>query len=241
MKNPLLLASLALAVSVPGLTRADASADRAYHQYRQEATEPTYHLAKIKKLIRKYNLQHGDKLVMPDAQYNSLTNQEKFTYAMIHGEDEDQNCDAMPSITNEQSKIFAHPLGAFNDAQAWNDRQRDFLHKHRGTAIALLRSTIKSRQRVGVNLKAAILELDAYELIPDMLSIYKRDRKDGDILTICMLLMKDGGFKPFVASVTYKKLYGDENTSYKAYINGNRANQDLEISRAMAYFRSRRS
>jgi hypothetical protein len=50
-----------------------------------------------------------------------------------------------------------------------------------------------------------------------------------------MLLMKDNQYPPFLASVSYKKLYGDEN-NYQAFLQFNPANEELIIKRATEYF-----
>jgi hypothetical protein len=159
---------------------------------------------------------------------------------MIHGEIQTQNCDGMPATLGEEAKIFGHPVGPWGEEQAWGDRQTAFLHKNRTKVIGLLRSTMRSRERVGANLKKAIVELHAYELIPDMVSIFNRDKKDNDILSVFFLLMKDGKYKPFLASATYHKLYADEDASYKAFVVANPENKQLTISRATAYYKSRK-
>jgi hypothetical protein len=234
MKKRLLLLSLFAAA----VACAQAAPRQSYHEYRLAATEPTYGLAKVKRLASKIKIDSEDNHRMSDEQYNSLSFKEKFTYTMVHGEDMSQNCDAMPTIVGEDKKIFPFPPGAFNDEARWSERQTKFLHNNRKQVIGLIRSTIRQKQRVGVNLKQAIVEINAYELIPDLISIYSRSRKDHDILTVLMLLMKEGKYKPFLASSTFTKFYG-ENANYQAYSEANRANQKLVISRAMGFYRQK--
>ena len=245
------LAALSLLVStVPvalshqaptGVTKASA----AYHESRFTETAPVYALAKVRKLIKgikptKINDDESS-LALSAKVFEGLSVQAKFTYCMIHGEVSTQNCDMMPAIVGEENKIFARIPGAFDSEQSWSDRQTSFMEKHRETLIDLIRATIKSQHQVGVNLKHAILELDASSLIPDLVAVYKQThQRDNDILTVCCLLMKSGKYKPFVTSQSYRKLYGDENASYKSYIEGNDANKALTIQRAMAFYKTRK-
>lgn len=209
-----------------------------YREYRYEMTEPSYGLAKVKAMIKKLKPDSDDAKKLTQKAYDSLSFEEKFTYTMIHGEDADQNCDAMPGIKDEEKKIFGYIPGNFGDEAMWSDRQRDFLKKNRTKVIGLLRKTIKSKQRIGVNLKHAIQEINAFELIPDMIAVYKVKRYDQDILTLFMEMMKEDNFGPFVKSQSYEKLYG-EHSNYRGYIEANSANQKLVMERAMAYYNSK--
>lgn len=215
------------------------AASRAYHEYRLQMTEPAYGLRKVKAMIAKIKPtgEAGDDREMPVKQFNRLSVPEKFTYCMMHAEDFSQNCDPMPVLVDEQKKIFGYLPDAFNQT-TWSQKQQDFLHHNRSKVISLLRSTIHAKHRVGGNLKQAIVELKAYELIPDMVQVYNRDHKDQDIITVLMLLMSDGNYAPFLKSATYKKLYGD-NSNYQGFVMANRENEKLEIDRAMGYYRSR--
>lgn len=214
-------------------------ATRRYHQYRFTNTEPSYGLAKVKALVRKIKQDGEDNRRLPSGLFNSLSSAEKFTYCMIHAEDMNQNCSAMPWIDGEQHMVFAYPAPAFDQEEAgWSRRQRDFLNSHRGAILRMLKSTMREKHRAGANVKAAILEMNAYELIPDLVAVYNRDHKDQDILTVLQLLMKQGRYQPFLSSTTYEKLYG-EKASYQASIEANPANQKLVIQRATAFYRSR--
>ena len=238
----LLLAIVASKAVAQDVKASDVSpATKRYHEYRQAATEPTYGLAKVKALLKATSATKGDEMdskVLPSAAWNRLTTPERFTYCMLHGEVSSQNCDAMPWIVDEEHKVFAYPPSFHDGEESWSDRQRAFLSGHRSAVIGLLRSTIREKRRVGVNLKAAIVEIHANELIPDLVSAYDRDRKDNDLLSVLMLLMKDGKDKPFLASITYRKLYGPK-ASYQAFIVANDANQKLMVQRAMAFYHRR--
>lgn len=219
----------------PGLT----AASKAYRKFRLQNSTPTYGLTKVEAAIKRLKPGQEGEAPLSDKVYNSLSTAEKFTYTMLHGEAFDQNCEGMPGVLDEEHKSFAYIPGLFDDEEAWSPRQKKFLHDHRSQVISMLRATIKAHDRVGLNLKHAVIELEAKELIPDLVDAYRPSDRDNDILTVLFLLMKDGKYKPFLVSATYQKLYADEASSYKSFIMANTANQRLTIDRAMAYYRAR--
>jgi hypothetical protein len=158
---------------------------------------------------------------------------------MIYGEVSSQNCDAMPTFVDEEKHIYAYPPGAFQDERGWSDAQMAEIKRNRNAFLPLLQQTIL-KGKIGCNLKQAILELEAFELIPTMCEVYKRKRYDHDILSVMMILMKEGKFKPFLESASYKKLYADEESSYQSFLVANKENQDLIMSRATAFYASKR-
>jgi hypothetical protein len=211
---------------------------RKYAVFRNSSTEPTYGLAKVKALVAKVKEDQDYNRRLSEKAFNALSFEEKFTYVMIHGEDFSQNCDMMPQIVDEHKKIFAFTPSPFYEEATWSDRQTGFLKNNRTKVIGLVRNTIKSRGRAGANLKQVIIQLSAVELIPDLVALYNRDHKDHDILTVFMNLMVDAKYKPFMATPTYKKMYADENTSYKEFLMATPANQKLVIGQATAFYKS---
>lgn len=214
------------------------AATKRYHDARFRVTEPTYGLAKVKGLVKGIKPDGEDNERLSQAAYDHLTTPEKFTYAMLHGEDMSQNCDAMPWIVDEEKKLFAYPPPIFGGDAAWSKRQMAFLTGHRTEVVRLLRSTMRAKGQVGANLKATIITLRANELIPDLLAVYNRDHYDGDILSVLMILMNDGKYEPFLKSETHRKLFGPD-ANYGSYILANEANRKLMAERAMAFYRTR--
>lgn len=186
------------------------SESRKYNRFRHQGVEPTWGLAKIKAVVKGLKEDEDMNRRVSDRIFNSWSLEEKFTYTMIHGEDFSQNCDVMPEIQDEHKKVFAYFPGAFYDHAAWSERQRNFMQKNRTKVVDLINKTIVAKKRVGNNLKNAILELNAVETIPAMAAVYNRDKKDHDILTLMMLLMRESKYQPFLRSSAYKKLYGSE-------------------------------
>lgn len=214
------------------------ASSQAYHEYRQKTTIPPYGLAKIKKLINGivYLEGEGDNGTsgLSNKTYMALSLREKFTYHMIHAEVSSQICDASPPILDEDKKIFGNLPDAFNEA-AWSERQENFLMSNRDSVLALIKASVSRTNRVGLNYKAAIVQVNGRELIPFLIETYKRGQKDYDILTVLMLLMKKGEYKPFMTSASFVKLYGSKST-YLSFIDHNKANEELIINRATAFY-----
>ena len=237
------LLSILLVIATVGSVLAQAeipttsAVSKQYRHYREAISMPTYGLAKVKGLIKKIKSDKEDNMRLSDKVYGSLTVEERFTYTMIHGEDSSQNCDFMMPVTDEEKKIFGFWPDAFGGESVWSDRQRQFLANNRTKVIELMRATMKLRERAGANIKDAVLELNANELIPDLIAVYKIKRKDHDILTALMILMKEGQYPDFINSASFTKLYG-ENSNYKGFLEANAANQQLIMDRAMAFYKS---
>jgi hypothetical protein len=206
-----------------------------YSELRVKLTRPPYGLENILVMIKKIKSDEESNRALNVADYNSLTLREKFTYNMIHAESYSQNCDAMPAQKNEDQKIFAYLPDAFGE-YAWSERQTKFFSGNRDSVIQFMRESMGRTKRAGINFKQAMLEINAREMIPDIIATFRAGKvKDLDLLTVLMNLMKDNEYEPFLVSGSYKKLYAAE-TSYKSYLNDVKSNEDLIIKRAMDFY-----
>lgn len=233
----LCLASISLSVyAQPEEEFREASKEsQAYHKYRLHLTTPAHGLEKIHLLIKKQVMEDEENnLVLKDAVYNSLSAREKFTYNMIHGETYSQICDAMPPIQDEQTKIFGYLPDVFNE-YTWSERQVEFFTSNKDSVMQWIKVSVAKSNRIGINYKQAILEMKANEMIPFLIKTYLVTRKDHDILTLMMLLMKENNYEPFAKSPSFDKLYG-ENSSYLGHLAYNKANEDLIIKRASEFY-----
>lgn len=211
-----------------------------YRVYRETPSKPVFGLSKIEALIKKHKLNvDGDDSKLPDSVYKSLTTSERFTYHMLHGEAYAQNCDAMPVYADEEKRIWGFPPSAFNNERAWSEEQLKTIKANRKAFLPLVVKTMNTRQKLGCNLKQVIIDLNAVELIPDLCAFYKKKRYDHDILSVLMILMKEGKYEPFLKSQSFKKLYSEE-ASYQAFLVANRENQDLIMSRANDFYKQTR-
>ena len=209
---------------------------QSYHDYRHRLTVPPYGILKVRALLPKIKSDEEDNEALSTKDYESLSLREKFTYHMIHAESYSQNGNYVPPPKNEVAKIFAYIPDAFEEF-AWSERQTKFLSINRDSVIALMKESMSRTKKAGINFKQAILEVNAKEMVPDIIAIYKANTtvKDLDLLSLLMLLMKDNEYEPFLLSGSYKKLYA-EDTSYKSYLNYSKGNEELIIKRATDFY-----
>lgn len=244
-----LFLALGIITSIPVFAQEDnqkwveaSAASQAYHASRFKNTTPPYGLAKVKALIAGIKSKGGDGdiyfNVLSPKSYQSLSLQEKFTYHMIHAEVSSQNCDVPTPILEEDLKIFGSLPDAFDEAN-WSERQLNFLISNRDAVLSLISESVNRSKKVGLNYKIAIEYVNGWEVIPLLISTYKIDHKDHDILTVLIQLMKKNDYQPFMTSATYVKLYGSKST-YTSFINYNQANEDLIINRAEAFYNERK-
>ncbi|MBN9381977.1 MAG: hypothetical protein J0H74_14515 [Chitinophagaceae bacterium] len=208
---------------------------QAYHAYRTKITRPPYGLEKILALIKATKGDEEDNVALSPKTYEGLSFREKFTYNMVHGESYAQNCDAGFANINEEKKVYAVLPGAFEE-EYWSSRQEKFFENNHDSVVALMTASIGRTHRVGVNFKRVIADINATEMIPLLISTYNIEKKDHDLLTVLMLLMLNNKYQPFLASVSYKKLYADKETRWKTYLNFNSANEALIIQRATDFY-----
>jgi len=217
----------------------------AYREFRAQPSVPPYGLSKVKALIAKIKPQSDEDnsdmgiSPLPQKEYDALSLREKFTYTMIHPEMYAQNCAIFVPQTNEDQKIFGYLISWMNE-ETWSDRQLQFLLQNRDSAMAIIKESVTRSKRMGVNYKDALVEINAWEMIPFLISYYRENKKDKDVLTTLMLLMKKGNYADFIKSMSYKNLYSVE-SNYESSMSFNKANEDLTIQRAQAYFNSKKA
>jgi hypothetical protein len=210
---------------------------KAYNAYRMVKTEPSYALAKIKKIAKGLKQDKYDETKVTKKQWDAFSLKEKFTYCMIHQESFSQNCDAEPPVEEEQKKIFAYIPDLDYEADLSN-RQTDFLKKNKDSVLAWIKETATAKKRVGLNLKEAIIVSSLKQAIPFLVEFFNTAKKDGDILTTLLMLMENGKYKPHLQSQMREKLYGSSG-SWPRFVNFNKANTELILKRAMEYYNAK--
>jgi hypothetical protein len=216
--------------------------DEKGYELRTKMTIPPYGLTKIKTLISSITFKEdpegssdGGLEAISTLQFNGLSLKEKFTYVMIHAELSQQNC-AIPEYQNDlQKRIFGQLETGFNEA-SWSQRQADFLLENRDSVLKLIQESVGRSKWMGINYKEAILEMNAWNMIPFIITYVKNTPQDKDALTLLMLLMKRGEYEEFLNSASYQKLYGTD-VGYYSYLNYNKANEDLICERANRYYK----
>lgn len=217
--------------------------DLAYRELRAKLSIPPYGLNKVKSLIKKIAYAPSDEgdagiSALSTSQYNGLSLREKFTYTMIHPEAYSQNCAIFVYSKDEHKMIYSY-LISWMDETTWSERQVNYLRDNRDSVMQIIQESVDRSKRMGVNYKDALVEIDAWEMIPYLINYYKTNKKDVDVLTTLLLLMKQGEYTPFLQSASYTKLYGSD-YNYERYINFNQANESLILERAMGYYDQQR-
>lgn len=205
----------------------------------EELTVPPYGLDKIKALVAKIPVIEGEGdggiEALTEKTYAALSVKEKFTYNMVHPETYSQICDPLPAHPDEANRIYATLPDTYGEFD-WSERQVNFFKNNRAEVAQL----IKEQPTIKSNLKEAIVEMNATELIPYLIDLYKKDKKDHYILTVLLQLMKNNNYPEFVNSSGYKKLYrepkNEEDYMTAFYLNYNKANEDLIIQRATNFY-----
>jgi hypothetical protein len=220
--------------------KAPAPVSRVYHQYREYTTTPPYGIEKVRQLIKAKTARREEDNdtgmdSLPPKLYRALSLREKFTYNMIFGESFYQNCDIDEPVPDEEKKIFGELPRLFSE-EGWSNRQLDFFKENKDSVMALMIESIGRAKRVGLNYKHAIVEINAMSMIPLLIDMYNLQKKDHDILTVLMLLMRDNKYPPFMASASYTKLYAGKDSYYSSSLVFNPANEALIIQRAMDFY-----
>lgn len=205
----------------------------------EELTVPPYGLEKIKALVARIPTIEGDGdggiEALTEKTYAALSLKEKFTYNMVHPETYSQICDPLPAHPNEADRIYATLPDTYGEYD-WSERQVNFFKNNR----AGLAQLIKEQRTFKSNLKEAIVEMNATELIPYLIDLYNKEKKDHYILTVLLQLMKNNNYPEFVNSSGYKKLYREPKTEEEYmtafYLVYNKANEDLIIQRATNFY-----
>ena len=209
----LLVSCLCFSVGVAKSQDDLTSATKSYEKYRRLVIEPKIGLKKVKMLIKSTKRDRDENLRISDGAWNGLTTQEKVSYCLLHCEDYAQMCDAMPPIPGSEKLIESFFPDAFDEA-SYSKRQVDFIEENEDAMLGTIRQLIKEKKRVGLNLKQALYQINSYKIVPDLLAAYQADSRDHDILTLLMILMKEGNFQAFKSSKIYEDFYG-ENANYR--------------------------
>ncbi|WP_312789743.1 hypothetical protein [Sphingobacterium sp.] len=219
--------------------------DPAAIELRSKITIPPYSLDKVKALIAKIISEEDKETTdaginaISAVDFKKLSLREKFTYTMIHAELYAQNCAIPEYQTQVNKKIFGTLLDGFNESY-WSQRQTDFLQENRDSVMKLIQESVVRSKRMGVNYKHAIVEINGWQMIPFITDYAKKTPGDKDALTLLLLLMKRGEYGEFIKSSSFKKLYGEQ-SNYYSYLNYNKENEALIISRALKYYEEKKS
>jgi len=204
--------------------------DQRYQADRFRMSTPPFELEKVRGLIKKYTKKDDfgwQEIKIPQSTFDSLSFAGKFTYCMINPEAYSQVCAILPPDSNVRTKIYAH-LPFRTEGATISDRQYKFLQSDREAMIGLLKRSIRDSSFIGMNYKNLIISLEAYELIPILVSNYKK-WKDRDLLTVLIKLMQQQKFTPYINSGLEKQLQENTTRYFHAHIPFTTENETLII------------
>lgn len=236
-----LLASLSPAQN-PRPSQKDIDAALAYHAYRQRTTEPPFNLAKVKALVASGQTAHLTSSpradigkTLPEAKFNKLSLEEQFTYNMLYPETWSQNCIGRGAEIHEANRIYRRAPVEFDAAYFWSEKQIKWFRSHRREVVGFLRRTIAARHDAGSNVKQAIVQIQGYELIPELIDLFRNNRKDKDLLSTMVTLMDNGKYKPFQTSDIGIKMVSPK-AHAREPLAATKTNEDFILSQAKAYY-----
>ncbi|MFU1858292.1 hypothetical protein BWD42_13385 [Sphingobacterium sp. CZ-UAM] len=221
------------------------SKDSLYYAMRERASIPPFGLKKVQDLVKQRLKSLPDEaLVDYDAgisrtNFDKLSFEEKFTYTMIYPEIYSQACAERMFVFEPQKKIFGHLLFVYNGV-FWSERQLRFMKDNKKRIIDLIRNQASRNRSLGLNYKTALIEIDGWESIPFLISFYKKNPKDKDILTTLLQLLKKSDLEGFEQSKIYNTLYGAD-THYDSCINFSSANEAYIIESAKTLYNKRQN
>ncbi|TWP22734.1 hypothetical protein ETU08_11000 [Apibacter muscae] len=215
-----------------------------YSEYKSLSFIPTYKFSKISKLLAKSGIKNisnnGSEnkivpVILSDEDFNQLSFKEKFTYVMAYPENLNKNIILNTSL-DRNDKINAH-LPYHDQDIIWSIREIDFLRNNRNEVLKLIKENSLKQPNIGLNFKLILRELNATEMIPFLISSFKKsDKKDYEILTLLMLLVKDNNYFPFMKSNICYHLYIQNKDSNEMYLDILESNVGYILSTAKNYY-----
>lgn len=143
----------------------------------------------------------------------SFTLKEKIIYCIYFPETYNQICDI---IEDHKAKFIYPYIDSDHFEHETSDRQLKILRDNRDSVIRYISLCFKSSESITNSEIWFLAQLNAYECMPDLLSLFSKN-SNNEILTYCMLLMKKDKFEQFLKSKEYKGLYAKTSKSKELY------------------------
>lgn len=219
--------------------------DLNYYNKREKLTYPSYGFQKIKnltkapldKIPKDYLVSDWD-ISISDKDFQELSTAEKFTYCLIHPEMYSQNCAEPIYFKNPQTKIFTGFM-SYYPSQYWSDRQMKFFKDKRKECLGLFEQTLKEKKHFGMNLKGFLIEINAWEEIPELIAYYKLHPTDNDVLTILLRIMEQSSYQGLRKTPFYTKLFENEDF-FTRWIPANKSNVNKILSLAEQFYQTKK-
>jgi hypothetical protein len=161
------------------------------------------------------------RLLLTSVLFRNMTLHERFIYNIIRPRRYTQNCtlhvaylaNGTATSVKPAKRLYAQ-LPVPGSEYTWGDEQLSFFRDNRDSTLAWIREDIQRTRLVGLNYKTVLVEVNAVELIPDLLAIHDRQmvlrHEDDDIYTVIMQLMEKARYGPWLQTDLRKKLYGED-------------------------------
>lgn len=145
---------------------------------------------------------------LSSSEYNVLSLNEKIEYSLFYPESYHQICSFLKPLSSDyQNFIHAYLLIELGERRR-SEKQRKVLTLNRNLTVKVLSECLFTTNFLGRLEKSVIQELNAYECIPGLIEIFKKN-KDTELLTLCLLLMKNDKFEKLSESKIHVTLYAD--------------------------------
>lgn len=232
MKMKCILTAALLMISI-GLS----AQKQSYPKWLEQKAVSPFKTPQVDKIIKGFGKQQDEEnQEISEERFNGLSFEEKFNYTLWHPENYEQNCDPNGAMIYKPTKIYGYISDCFQE-MGFSEKQINFLKENKSKIFEIIKKDAVKSNRIWCNYKWAIVYLEAYDQIPFIIDVYNKGlRKDNDMLALLCYLMNSAEYQPFAKSAMYKKLYMGE---MSGSIENTKANQDLIISRAMAFYKSK--
>jgi hypothetical protein len=159
--------------------------------------------------------------MISEADWNSLSQDEKFVYSFAYPEWFDQVC-AESSPYNEDYLFGRLPWD--NSGASMSTRQSEFLKKNRAFTMDRIWECVVQQGKVSEAYLRALRDLEGYEMIPSLAQLYAKT-ENNYILSYFIELMANDDFDPYME--WHKK--SDFFESFEAEFTGVELTKDMEV------------
>ena len=145
---------------------------------------------------------------IPDANIRKFSPDQLFIYCTQYPEEFSQVC-AMPiEMDHPESTLYERRL-FMAELEQFSRRQDSLLALDRKGTLDRISQCIRSTSVMSTRFRRVFLQLEAVELISDVIWLYEQS-KEPDLLTLLVNLMNDADFKPYQSSELKARFRPDE-------------------------------
>jgi hypothetical protein len=178
---------------------------------------------------------------LTEKEFNQLNIKEHLYYAFCFPEMSTQICAMYMPDKNKDKKIQLF-LPFPEDVRVLSERQSNKLKENKDSVVVYLNQCIDNAKTLDTEFKSNLTEVDAYLCIPNLIARYKKaSKKDNELLTTLVMLMRNSDYAPLTESAMIQKAY--ESSTHEGQIPSIPANEEnikKIIGWAEAYYQSKK-